>query len=173
LTGAYVEKLFHEWKSRQVQRYDDWVRRGRALEPDWSKLGLRDRDDVERALDALITSLSRGAIAEVAALAVRCWETIPGRDEHRQQHLRRYLAIEMSNRLVYKSPEKRVVMPPVRPAVRAEPAVRTGEATPAYTAFVGPFLDGHLGAIKRHLTPIVLRPPLHGDRELEATFAAT
>ena len=171
LTGAYVERLFNEWKNRQVQRYDDWVRRGRTFEPDWSKLGLRDREDVDRALDALITSLSRSAIAEVAAVAVRCWATIPGRDEHRQQHLRRYLAIEMSNRLVYKSPEKRVVLPVVRPAARA--GGQTGEATPAYAAFMGPFLEGQLGAIKRHLTPVVLRPPLHGDGELDTTLAAT
>ena len=44
----------------------------------------------------------------------------------------------------------------------------TGVDTPAYAAFIGPFVVRQLGAIKRHLTPVVLRPPLHGDDALEA-----
>lgn len=171
LTSAFVEKVFNEWKNRQVQRYDEWVRHGRTREPDWSRLGVRDRDDIDRMLEALITSLGRGVIDEVAALALRCWDTIPGRDEHRQQHLRRYLAIEMTNRLLYKSPEKRTAAA-WRPAgVRRETAP-TGVGTRAYTAFIGPFVERQLGAIKRHLTPVVLRPPLQGDIQLETILAS-
>ena len=168
LTSNFVEKLFDEWKNRQVQRYDEWVRRGLAGAPDWSRLGVRHRDDVTRVLDALITSLTRKTFADIAALAQRCWDTIPGRDEHRQQHLRRYLAIEMTNRLVYKSPESKAGAALRRaPAVPRRETEPTGADTPAYAAFIGPFVEQQLGAIKRHLTPVVLRPPLHGDGALE------
>lgn len=173
LTAAFVEKLFNEWKNRQVQRYDERGRSNGNGEPDWSRLGLRDRDDVARALDAMITSLDRSTLGDVAALAQRCWDTIPGRNDHRQQHLRRYLALEMTNRLLYKSPEGRsaqAVAAPARPARRPgyEP---TGVETRAYAAFIGPF-ERQLAAIKRHLTPVILRPPLHGDEALDEIFAA-
>ena len=72
----------------------------------------------------------------------------------------------MTNRLLYKSPEKGFR------AARATTANRrvvepTGVDTPAYVAFIGPFVERQLGAIKRHLTPVVLRPPLRGDDDLE------
>ena len=173
LTSALVEKLFNEWRNRQMQRYDEWVRHGQAGAPDWSRLGVRNRDDIARVLDALITSLDRRTLADIATLAQRCWDTIPGRDEHRQQHLRRYLAIEMTNRLVYKSPEKRAVAPRRAPVAAGRGAEPTGGSTPAYGAFIGPFAEQQLGAIKRHLTPVVLRPPLQGDDWLEKTLGET
>lgn len=166
LSSVFVEKLFNEWRNRQVQRYDEWVRRGSTGAPDWARLGLRDRDDISRILDALITSLGRKTLADISILAQRCWDTIPGRDEHRQQHLRRYLAIEMTNRLLYKTPEKGVRAARTAAARRRE-AEPTGTDTPAYAAFIGPFVVHQLGAIKRHLTPVVLRPPLRGDDDLE------
>jgi hypothetical protein len=172
LTSGYVEKLFNEWKNRQVQRYDEWIRRGCTGEPDWSRLGVKNREDIDRVLEALITSLGRQPTAEVAALAQRCWDTIPGRDEHRQQHLRRYLAIEMTNRLLYKSPEKRAAVTVWRAAGSRTVTAPTGVATPAYASFIGPFVERQLGAIKRHLTPVVLRPPLHGDAGLETIFTS-
>jgi hypothetical protein len=171
LTSAYVEKLFAEWKNRQVHRYDEWVRRGQTGEPDWSRLGVRDRDDIDRVLDALITSLGRKPFADIAALAQQCWDTIPGRDEHRQQHLRRYLALEMTNRLLYKSPGSRAGRAS-RTASRARRENPTGKDTPAYAAFIEPFVAQQLGDIKHHLTPVVLRPPLHGDAKLEAILAS-
>jgi hypothetical protein len=170
LSSAFVDKLFTEWKNRQVQRYDEALRSGGLLgEPEWPRLGVRGREDLDRMLEALITSLPREVAEEVATLARRCWDTIPGRDEHRQQHLRRYLAFEMTNRMLYKSPEKRTVVAQAAPTAGARigPAP-TGKATPAYAAFIGPFIERQLGAIKRHLTPVVLRPPLHGDSLLEA-----
>ncbi len=167
LTSAFVEKLFNEWRNRQVQRYDEWVRRGATGAPDWSRLGVRDRDDVARVLEALITCLGRKTLADIATLAARCWDTIPGRDEHRQQHLRRYLAIEMTNRLLSKSPEKNPTARP-SPVARRRESEPTGADTPAYAAFIGPFVERQLAAVKRHLTPVVLRPPLQGDEGLEA-----
>lgn len=166
LTGPLIDKLFTEWKNRQVQRYDEWLRRGSTGEPDWARLGFRSGDDLERMLEALIACLDRSVSEAMASLALRWWDTIPGRDEHKLQHLRRYLAIEMTNRLLYKSPEKRTTSAADRPLGARRTAVPTGVATPAYAAFIGPFVERQLGAVKRHLTPVVLRPPLQGDSSL-------
>jgi len=163
LTADYVGKLFNEWRNRQVRRYDEGMLGGKSNEPEWSGLGFTRRDQIERFLEALINCLPRAVLQAIATMAIRAWDTIPGPDSHRQQHLRRYLALEMTNRLVYKSPGER---PP--PAIRppASPLAR-GSATAAYAAFIGPFLDGQLVATKKHLTPVVLRPPLVGDDTLE------
>lgn len=168
LTADYIGKLFTEWKNRQVRHYDDWTVRGKSSEPDWSTLGFTERDQVESILEALIACVPRAVLDSIAALASRAWDTIPGPDSHRQQHLRRYIAMEMTNRLVYKSPgERRPTI--ARPA--SVPAQARGEETAAYAAFIGPFVDGQLAATKKHLTPVVLRPPLIGDDTLEDTLS--
>lgn len=163
LTADYVGKLFTEWKNRQVRRYDDWMLRGKVTEPNWSALGFTERDQVERILEALIGCVSRPVLQAVATMATRAWDTIPGPDSHRHQHLRRYIALEMTNRLVYKSlGERRASIARPAPSANAR-----GVDTPAYAAFIGPFLDGQLVATKDHLTPVVLRPPLVGDETLD------
>lgn len=169
LTGAYIEKLYNEWKTRQVGRYDAWARGGGAGDLDWARLGFRNRDDLARGLDALITSLGRTCFLEISKLAVRVWDLMPAQEraEHRQHHRRRYLALEMTNRLLYKAPGGRSAprpRPPARAPANTEPA---GAATPAYAAFIGPFVDTQLAAIKQHLTPVVLRPALNGDLALD------
>jgi hypothetical protein len=170
ITGEAVGQMLGEWKNRQVARYDEWVREGRKGAPDWSRLGLRDRDDLDRALAALIGSVGAEGYAAVAALAQRFWQTIPDREEHRRQHRRRYLALEMSNRLLYKPPGARPgrsTRPPFPPGEAA-----TGVATAAYAAFIGPFLELQVQAILDFLTPPARRPPLNGDDELEAILQA-
>ncbi len=171
LTPSYIGKLFNEWKNRQGLRFDDWLRRGRTTEPDWAALGLENREQVEAILDALINCFDRQVSVEIAALGRRAWETIPGTEMHRQPHLRRYLAMEMTNRLLYKAPGrtagKRVAAQPSR-----DPEA-TGRRTPAFAAFIGPFVDVQLATIKQTLTPVVLRPPLRGDTALDTILAAT
>lgn len=168
LSGAFVEKLYNEWKDRQVLRYDEWLRRGKNTEPDWSRVGLRDRDDIARFLEALITSLNRSTFGEIAALGQRVWDSIPGREEHRQKHLRRYIAIEMTNHIVYKAPERKPGAEIRRFRVMerrgAEPV---GKDTLAYAGIIGPFTEVQLADIKAHLTPVILRPSLFGDEKLE------
>lgn len=166
LTADYVGKLFTEWKTRQVRKYDDWTLRGGVTEPDWSALGFTRRDQVERILEALIGCISRSVLQAMSEMATRAWDTIPGPDSFRQQHIRRYIALEMTNRLVYKNAGERLVLEkPPAPTPNAR-----GAATAAYAAFIGPFLDGHLIATKNYLTPVVLRPPLIGDDSLEETL---
>jgi hypothetical protein len=168
LTGDYIGKLFIEWKNRQVQRYDDWVRRGASTEPDWSALGFTEREQVERILEAMIACIDRETLQSIAAFAQRAWDTIPGPDSHRQQHLRRYIALELTNRLVYKNKGSKSVSP----ARGSSSPDALGKDNPAYHAFIGPFLDGQLTEIKKDLTPVVLRPPLVGDDELEKVLVA-
>jgi hypothetical protein len=169
-TGAFVGKLFNEWKGRQVQFYEEWQRGGGAGEPDWSALGVRNSDDVARILEALVNCLGPETYAAIAVLARRLVEAIPGSEEHSQQHLRRYLAMEMTNRLVFK-PIKRK---PGAAARRRGPAAPSnlpeprGTDTAAYSAFIGPFVEIQLAEIKDDLTPVVLRPPLHGDDALDS-----
>lgn len=168
LTGDYIGKIFIEWKNRQVLRYDDWLRRGASAEPDWGALGFTEREQVERILEALIACLDRATLQAIASLAQRAWDTIPGPDSHRQQHLRRYIALELTNRLVYKNKGSKATA-----RARASSATDgVGKDTPAYAAFIGPFVDGQLAEIKQDLTPVVLRPPLVGDEELEKVLTA-
>ena len=169
LTAAYVGKLFNEWKNRQGLRFDEWLRHGRTTEPDWAALGFTTREQVENFLDALINSFDRQVANEIAALGRRAWETIPGSESHRHAHLKRYLAMEMSNRLLYKAPGT-----PPRPVLRAARTIDAkGRETPAYVAFIGPWIEGQLAAIKQSLTPVVLRPPLNGDARLEQLLDVT
>lgn len=168
LTSVFIEKLFNEWRNRQLQRYDEWARGAALTAPDWSRLGARDRDDISRFLEAMITSFERKTFTDIAQLGQRVYDTIPGRTEHRQQHLRRYLAIEMTNRLLYKVPGRKAgqSVPRFRSDAKreVEPA---GTATPAYASFIGPFVGVQIAGIKQHLTPVILRPPLHGDAALD------
>lgn len=172
LTSAFVEKLFNEWRNRQLQRYDEWARGAAPTGPDFGRLGVRDRDDVSRFLEALVTSFERKTFTEIAQIGQRAYDTIPGRTEHRAQHLRRYLAIEMTNRLLYKVPGRKAGQAAARFRSDARrDAEPMGTATPAYAAFIGPFVGVQIAGIKQHLTPVILRPPLHGDALLDTLLA--
>lgn len=168
LTSAFIEKLFNEWRNRQLTRYDEWARGAAPSGPDFGRLGARDRDDIALFLEAMVTSFERKTFTDIAQLGQRAYDTIPGRTEHRQQHLRRYLAIEMTNRLLYKIPGRKAGQAAPRFRSDAKREVEpTGMATPAYASFIGPFVGGQIAGIKQHLTPVVLRPPLHGDAALD------
>lgn len=171
INRQFISRQYRQWIDSQLARYDQWDRSGRKAHPDWSLLGLTNREVFGETLDALRASIE-GELDEMARwLARLAAQTRTANSDLRNTQLRRHLAVRMANEVVSSQAGDFTAAEsdPETDGEMSSPPI--GRECLTYRAFIRPFVEGQLAAfISLQLDP-VKRPDQPGDREL-ATLCA-
>jgi hypothetical protein len=173
ITPSLVDQWFHAWKESQLQAFEAWNASGRKSRPDWALLGFSSRAQLETVIKALVDVLGQPIFSAIARESARRAELIARSTPDLYEHnLRRCIAVEMANRLIYLDPSDPEASRRTQPGAETDdpesqnrdfPCLRTR----AYKEFSGLWLDNQLSALLRNIAPPRKRPPLPGDPELD------
>lgn len=166
--AADVERWFGQWKSDKLSEFDAAQTADEPGDIDWARLQFATREQLSELMESWVSVLGTEICGSIADRINRQAALIPAEGEGARERLKRLIATELTNRLIYFDPaypDHPVRTLPVDPHADYEglpAAVRRS----ARRDILLQVLFGQIEALVLHAAPRLERPALPGDQEL-------